>query len=114
MLAANAIPKARSGLSTRVSVRSATAVTFGLYAIPVLLCAIDRFVFDYAIGPVVLGYAIFALLISVPLYFFTLGRLPKLAAVVLSVVLSVLSAVLMLNVFVGLTMLFGVMDYDLM
>ncbi len=91
------------------------AATLGIYALPLLLSLIDKFAFDFQIGAAVLLSTIAVFLVSFPLYFWGLetqfgGRV----AVIVAVTMTVASPALYLNYFIGVTYLFGIMDYDLM
>jgi hypothetical protein len=86
---------------------------------PAAFCIMRRFELIDAMGPIVFGYGIFEgflFAMLVPFYVVPLAKQTWLNLVLIPVgiVLGVLLAVLLFNVFIGLTMLFGVMDYQLM
>ena len=68
-----------------------------------------------SLGPVVLGYSLFAGATSALIWFFTAWqRLNKVVAVLVFVPLGVMEIILLLNAFIGITALMGAMNYQLM
>ena len=94
------------------SLKAAGWVTLVFYLLPVLFCAIDRIFLEYPIGPLVLFFSFAVMFGSIPLYFRALSSSVRtLLAGLFALALSAASGIVMLNYFMWLTSVFGVMDY---
>ena len=98
--------------SQETKLKTSMIITLVLWLIPVIFSFVDRYIFDYPIGPLVPIYSIVAMLISFITYASVLSAgLSKVVSYFLSLVVCIVGWVLMVNYFMWLTHVFGVKDY---
>jgi hypothetical protein len=94
--------------------RNSLIVTIAVFLLPFPITWLLKSTGE-SLGPVVLGYSLFAGAGSAFFWFFTAWqRLNKVVAVLVFVPLGVVEIILLLNAFIGITALMGAMNYQLM
>jgi hypothetical protein len=89
-------------------------VTIAVFWLPFLITWLLKSTGE-ALGPVVLGYSLFAGAGSAFFWFYTAWqRLNRVVAVLVFIPLGLLKIILLLNAFIAITALMGAMNYQLM
>lgn len=86
-----------------------------IYFLPILIASVDRYIIDFSIGPFVLLYSVLATIIMVGVINWGLASiLGSFLNLISSTILALILGVLLINYFMFITYLFGVMDYQMM
>ena len=90
-------------------------IIFLILIFPLICCTVDKFIFDFSIGPFVFFYWVITTLVMFGVVFCTVGvDLGTIFGFIIAVILGVVFGMSLLNYFIWLTQLFGIMDYHLM
>ena len=90
-------------------------IIFLIFLFPLVFCAVDKFIFDFSIGPFVFLYWPVTILVMFGVVFCVVGiALGPVLGFIVAVILGVVFGMILVNYFIWLTQLFGIMDYHLM